>query len=247
MLLMNRFKRHRFASSSPLLSFMPRRPLLIAASQHAVRWCCRMVLTLAYRVRVHGLDNYPQHDGFLICANHQSYLDPVVMGVVCPRPINYLGRQSLFRFRLLGWFLKWNDTIPIDRDGSGIGGLKETLRRLKRRESVLIFPEGTRSPDGELQSIKPGFITIARRAQVDLLPVAIDGAYQAMPRSRWWPSLGSIVAVIGEPIQYADYAQLSDDQLMALLESRLQAAFRQARQRRRHAQVAHDSSRRTTM
>jgi 1-acyl-sn-glycerol-3-phosphate acyltransferase len=211
---------------------MSRRPFFVALAQSGTRWFFRVLLLLMYRVRVYGLKNYPAEDGFLICANHQSHLDPIVMGVICPRPINYLARQTLFRFKSLSWFLSWNDAIPIDLEGTGLAGLKETLRRLKRRETVLIFPEGTRSPDGKLQPIKLGFAAVGRRAKSDLLPIAFAGAFEAMPRTAWFPVPGSIQAVIGEPISYSEYQALTDEALGQLLDLRMQECFAAAKHRR---------------
>ena len=158
----------------------PRRPIHIAFGQGCVRWFFRILLTLMYRIRVHGLENYPKHDGLLVCSNHQSFLDPLILGVVCPRPVNYLGRKTLFKFPPLGWFLKWNDTIAIDREASGIGGLKETLRRIKRGETVVMFPEGTRCSDGEFHKLMLGFCAISRRSKATLMPIGFDGAFQAL-------------------------------------------------------------------
>jgi 1-acyl-sn-glycerol-3-phosphate acyltransferase len=198
-----------------------------------------MVFLVGYRIRVHRLKNYPDQDGFLICANHQSFLDPMVVGVLCPRPINYLGRKSLFKVKAIRWFLELNDTIPLDQS-AGLSGLKETMRRLKRKESVLIFPEGTRSPDGEMKSLKLGFCSIARRTKSPLLPFCFDGPYQAFPRSSKIPRLGKIEAVVGELIPYEDYAELSDQQMALLLESRMRECFDEARKRRAGEKVFDD-------
>jgi 1-acyl-sn-glycerol-3-phosphate acyltransferase len=186
---------------------------------------------LAYRIRVHGLERYPQKDGFLVCANHQSFLDPMVIGVLCPRPINYLARKGLFDVKAIRWFLVLNDGIPIDRD-SGLSGLKETMRRLKKKESVLIFPEGTRSVDGKLKKLKLGFCSIARRTKSPLLPFCFDGAHEALPRSQKFPKPGRIEAVVGELITYEDYAELSDEAMAQLLENRMRECLEEARARR---------------
>lgn len=214
-----------------------RRPPLIIIAQCIVRWFFRMLFVVVYQIRVHGLKNYPVHDGFLICANHQSFLDPIVLGVVCPRPINFLGRSNLFRFKPMGWFLKWNDTIPIDRDNNSLGGIKEALRRLKRGESVMIFPEGTRTRDGELQPIKPGFCALARRTRAPLVPICFAGAFEAMPRTRPIPIPGTIHAVIGEPIEFEQYKDLSDEETVKLLTDVMESCFQQARRYRRSASI----------
>ena len=190
-------------------------------------------MILYFRIRVHGLRHYPDKDGFLICSNHQSHLDPVILGVACPRPINTIGRKTLTRVKWFGKLLYWLDLIAIDREGSGLEGLKETLKRLKRGESVLIFPEGTRTTDGHLQPLKLGFATIARRAKVPILPVAFDGGFDAMSRSSWLIRPVNIQVVLGPPISEADYHDLSDEELAAVLSERLESCFLHARKMRK--------------
>jgi len=205
-------------------------------AQGIVRWCARISMTLAYRIRVHGLENFPDHDRLLVCANHQSFLDPVILGVVCPRPINYLGRKTLFRFAAVGWLLSWNDTIAIDRD-AGFGGMKETMRRIKRGESVLMFPEGTRSDDGELKPIKSGFCVMAKRTKATLMPVGFDGAFQAYSRKMILPRPGNIQVVIGKPIPFEEFGELSDAEVTKLLESRIRECFEAARMYWRNSRI----------
>ncbi|MCH2182115.1 MAG: 1-acyl-sn-glycerol-3-phosphate acyltransferase, partial [Mariniblastus sp.] len=113
------------------------------------QWFWQMVLLVLYQVRVHHQHRFPMKGATLLCSNHQSNLDPVVIGCVCPRRLNFLAKKDLFGFPL-GVVLRMVDAIPIDREGIGIGGMKETLRRLKKNEPVLIFPEGERSWDGDL-------------------------------------------------------------------------------------------------
>ena len=163
----------------------------------------------------------PATGGALILSNHQSNFDPVLIGLACNRRLNYLARQTLFRFPPFRWLIKSLDAIPIDREGSGLGGLKETLKRLKRQEIVLIFPEGTRTRDGNVAPLKPGFCSLARRAGVPLVPAAIDGAYDAWPRDRPLPAPSVIHIQFGEPLAPNDVAQLTDDQLVAEVQRRI--------------------------
>ena len=206
---------------------------MIVVSQRVARWFFRLLFMLFYRLRIYGMENYPVQDGFLICANHQSYLDPIIMGISCPRPFNFLARDSLFRFPPLAWFLRWNDTIPIDRDGSGVAAIKEMLRRLKRSESILMFPEGTRTSDGEMQEIKLGFLAVAKRAKAPLLPVGIEGAFQSWPREGKFPLPGHIDVVIGDVIPFQEYGSLSEQDVGELLQNRMEECFKSARQRYR--------------
>jgi 1-acyl-sn-glycerol-3-phosphate acyltransferase len=169
----------------------------------------------------------------LVCSNHQSYLDPIIVGLTVDRPINYLARKSLFHVPGISWLIRLLSSIPIDREGMGMAGLKECLRRLKQDEMVLIFPEGTRSPDGEMQPLKPGFCMLARRGKVSLLPVGIDGAHDAWPRSAKLPRFRPIHIVIGDPLPADEIRQLDDDGLVAELERRIRACHQKARSGRK--------------
>jgi len=135
----------------------------------------------------------------------------------------------LFRVPILAPLIRHLDAIPIDREGTGLAGLKETLRRLKAGELVLIFPEGTRTRDGEVAPLKPGFIAVARRSRVPLIPVGLDGAYQAWPRTALFPRAGRVAVVIGEPISADQLAAMSDDELLAELEQRILTCHASAR------------------
>ena len=147
----------------------------------------RLAAVAVFKIRCFGRELVPQSGGGLVLSNHQSNLDPVLIGLACERRLNYVARTTLFRSAAFRWMVAALDAIPIDREGGGLGGLKETLKRLKRGEMVLLFPEGTRTPDGEVHAIKPGFCAIARRAAVPLVPVALDGAFDAWPRQRRFP------------------------------------------------------------
>jgi 1-acyl-sn-glycerol-3-phosphate acyltransferase len=183
----------------------------------------RLFAVLICRIRCEGRSFVPAVGGALICANHQSYLDPMLIGLACDRRLNYLARQSLFRSSAMRWLMDWFDAIPIEREGLGLAGLKETLRRLRRGEMVLIFPEGTRTHDGTIGPLKPGFTALARRGQVPLIPVAVVGAFEAWPRTKPWPVPQPIWIQFGPPILPTEAAQLSDDQLLERLHDALLA------------------------
>jgi len=87
--------------------------------------------------------------GVLVVSNHQSHFDPPLVGIGCWRQMNFVARESLMTFRPFGWLIRSIGAIPIDRDGIGLSGIKESLKLLKRGEMVLIFPEGTRTPPGQ--------------------------------------------------------------------------------------------------
>lgn len=182
-----------------------------------------------FKVRCSGREHEPHSGGVLVLANHQSHFDPVLVGLACRRRLNYLARDTLFGFAPLRWLIQSLDAIPIDREGIGLGGLKETLKRLRREEMVLVFPEGTRTADGEVAPLKPGFCALARRAGVPLLPVGIDGAFQAWPRGSTLPRGGVIHIWLGRPLLPAEFAQLTDEQLVAAVADRLRQCHARAR------------------
>jgi len=211
---------------------MARRSLLKRLWYDSLRVICRLVGVLVFRIRCEGREQVPETGGALVLSNHQSHLDPVLVGLGCNRRLNYLARDTLFGFAPFRWLINSLDAIPIDREGLGLGGLKETLRRLKHDELVLIFPEGTRTPDGEVAPLKPGFCALAKRARVPLVPVAIDGAFDAWPRTSSLPRPAMIQIQFGEPLRPEQVSQLSDCELAAEVERRIRACHAQAREGR---------------
>ncbi|MGD9644399.1 MAG: lysophospholipid acyltransferase family protein [Pirellulales bacterium] len=194
-----------------------------------MRYFCRLIALALYRVRVAGHEQVPVVGGALVVSNHQCFLDPVLVGICFRRRMNFLARDTLFSFSPLGRLIASLDAIPIDRDGSGLSGLKETLRRLKRGELVLIFPEGTRSFDGHLLPLKPGFTTVARRSDVPIVPVAIDGGFEAWPRSRLMPWFAPVQIEIGRPITPAEMQAFDERELVEEVACRMAECFARAR------------------
>ena len=194
-----------------------------------LQWCSQLTAVVVFRYRSFGRENEPQTGGALVCSNHQSFFDPVIIGLPLRRRLNYLARDTLFRFGPFRWIIEFLDAIPIDREGMGLGGLKETLKRLKRGEMVLIFPEGTRTRDGTVSRLKPGFVALARRGRAPLLPIGIDGAFDAWPRNAKLPRPSTIRVCIGAPMSPELVKGLTDDQLIDELERRIRDCHRRAR------------------
>lgn len=193
----------------------------------------RLAGIVLFRIRWRGREHIPATGGVLVLSNHQSHFDPVLVGMAFDRRLNYVARQTLFGFAPFRWLINSLDAIPIDRDGLGMSGLKETLRRLKRGELVLLFPEGTRTRDGDVHRLKPGFNALAKRAGVPLLPVAIDGAWQAWPKARPFPRLDVIHIQIGPPILPEEIARYDERELVDEVERRIRACLDEARRLRR--------------
>lgn len=194
-----------------------------------------MLAVVVFRIRCFGREHVPPSGGGLVMSNHQSNMDPVLVGLATNRRLNYLARETLFAFAPFRWLIKSLDAIAIDREGLGLAGLKETLRRLKRGELVLIFPEGTRTRDGEIAPLKSGFCAVARRANVPLLPVAVAGAFESWPRTRLLPRRTVLRVQFGPPLWPSDIEQLDDAALVAEIERRMRACYERARESRRRA------------
>jgi 1-acyl-sn-glycerol-3-phosphate acyltransferase len=176
---------------------------------------------LAYGLRHSGRRNIPQSGPVLVVSNHQSHFDPPLVGAGCPRRMNYLARETLFDIAPLGWLIRSLDAIPIDREGLGLAGMRESLRRLKRGEMVLIFPEGTRTRDGRIAPFQPGFTALAARSGAAILPVAIEGAYAAWPRWRKLPGPGTIHVQYGLPLGPGEITGRPERELVTEVEQRV--------------------------
>jgi 1-acyl-sn-glycerol-3-phosphate acyltransferase len=177
-----------------------------------LRLIARMLCVLWFRIRVEGRHHVPSQGGGMLLSTHQSGLDPILVGLACNRNLNFLARSTLFRNPAFSFFLKILDSIEIDRERGGLSGLREMLSRLRSGKVVLLFPEGTRTQDGSIGVVKPGFFPIAKRSDVPLIPVAIVGAFECMPKGSKWIFPKPIAVVFGKPIQPEDYRNWSEEQ-----------------------------------
>lgn len=209
-----------------------KRPLWKRVGYQAIKRTFLAIAVIFFRFRWTGKKYFPNEGGALICANHQSYFDPVLVGICFHGTLNFLARKTLFDSFPFGGLIRYLDAIPIDREGMSLGGIKETLKRLKRGEMVVLFPEGTRTEDGSVQALKPGFVALARRGKVPILPAAIDGAYDAWPRSKKFPRLTKIRTVFGPQISREQIQAMSDEELIEELHRRIVALHEQARKLR---------------
>ncbi len=187
---------------------------------HIWRSALRLWFRLAHRPTFIFPERIPAKGPCLIVANHQSFYDPPLIG--CPahwRMITFLSRASLYDSKLAGGIIKKLNTVPI-RDGEGdIRAIRNILERLNKGEAVLIFPEGSRTFDGSLQPFRDGAALIIRRAKCPVIPVAVEGAFDAWPRTKGKPNFGARMMVMyGEPI---DSAQLKAGDINAVLERKI--------------------------
>lgn len=172
---------------------------------YQVCWCVlRFLFRLYFRWRVCNAEHVPRHGPVIFVANHASYLDPPVVGAACPRELSYLARKSLFRFKPFGALLRWCNAVPVERDGFGADGLKAILEKLAANWGVLMFPEGTRSPNGKLQSPQLGIGLLVVKAGVPVVPVRVFGTHKALGRGAVIPKPCRVIVKFGQPIDFAE-------------------------------------------
>jgi 1-acyl-sn-glycerol-3-phosphate acyltransferase len=186
-------------------------------------WCgyhfSHLLAQLFYGFRIIHRERMIQTGSVILAMNHQSYFDPPLAGNACDRAIYFLAKKSLLKSKIGAWLLPKLNVIPVDLEAIDRGALKTLIRVIKAGNGALVFPEGTRTPDGTLQPALPGLGLIIAKTRAPVVPMRIFGAFEA------WPiggkiCLGSkITIVVGEPIIFSEtdlegrgkdvYAQLS--------------------------------------
>jgi len=184
---------------------------------------CFYSFTTFFSLRSTGGHNVPRSGPVLILSNHQSFLDPVLAGLPVPRYIRWVARQTLHKNRFVSALISSLRAIPIDHHGFSREGLQAVLDALEEGACVGMFPEGTRTPDGEMHPFKPGMSLIVKRTKAPIIPVGIAGAYAAWPRTSklplpspiFMPATKRTIGVsVGKPIDPAKYAKASRDEML---------------------------------
>ncbi|HEX6984442.1 MAG TPA: lysophospholipid acyltransferase family protein [Planctomycetaceae bacterium] len=186
----------------------------------------RLLFAVWNGYRARGFERIAPGGGLLLI-NHQSFLDPTLVGLPLSRPVSYLARDSLFRVPVLGPFLRAVYVMPINREAAGTESIREAIRRMRHGFLVGIFPEGTRTVDGTLGEFKPGFVALVRRAGVPVYPVGIAGAFDALPKGARWLRPRPVRVVFGEPFAEEDLKGPPED-LAALARDRIAACVAEA-------------------
>ena len=168
---------------------------------YAVAWAvCSVAMRIFFGFKIHGRSNVPRSGGVILAVNHQSYLDPVVVGCGLIRPVHFMGKTGLFR-GLLGVLVRRLNSFPVERGSADRRAVKEFVRRVRAGYPVMVFPEGTRSRDGRLGRIMPGVGGIAVRAGAPVVPTYIDGSFDAWSRHRKLPRRARVSITFGRPIR----------------------------------------------
>jgi len=188
------------------------------------------IFRVFYRCRVFGFENLPKKGGYILVSSHASYMDPPILGSMTWRRLNYLARDTLFNTPFKKWVLEQCNSIPVRREQLDKSVLNVVLGKIKNGEPMVIFPEGTRSPDGEVQPCKPGVGLIISLAKVPVVPVYIKNAYRLFGKVHKGPRLTKLTVKFGEPIdmsgitgkgheRYEKMAQIIESELKKLKDS----------------------------
>jgi 1-acyl-sn-glycerol-3-phosphate acyltransferase len=207
-----------------------------------VFWSSFLGFTFGHSLRVIGRRNMPEDGPVLLMSNHQSFFDPLLLGLASRRYLSFLARDTLFRNQYLKALIESLDAIPIDNKGLGKDGLQACLNVLNRGKAVLVFPEGERTHDGEMEPFKPGISLLIKRLQCPIVPAAIVGAYDAWPRRARLPSFSplflaagkaSIAISIGKPIDSAALAGMKREEMLQTLFTAVKTEFDKAKRLKR--------------
>jgi 1-acyl-sn-glycerol-3-phosphate acyltransferase len=190
------------------------------------------IARLFFHFRVIHRDRRILKGPVILAMNHQSYLDPPLAGISSGREVYFLARKTLLDVPVLGWLLPRLNVIPVDQEGTDRSALKALIRILKAGDATVVFPEGARTLDGDLQPALPGLGFVIAKTLVPVLPMRIFGAHEAMPRGGNRLRLRPITIVIGEPIHFMEadlqprgkelYQRLSDRVMEAIAALKLE-------------------------
>lgn len=167
--------------------------------------CCNLIKLggrIFFRLRVLHRERMINHGPVILASNHESYLDPPLVGSVADRAIFFLTRKTLLAGPFFGWLLPKLNVIPVDQEGNDRSALKALIRILKAGEGTLVFPEGERTHDGRLQPALPGLGLVIAKTLAPVVPMRVFGARAAWPRGGKPVLFRPITIVVGEPIHF---------------------------------------------
>ncbi|HOL49596.1 MAG TPA: lysophospholipid acyltransferase family protein [bacterium] len=196
-----------------------------AGESNKILWMAAKILgffifKLFFHLDVYGKENIPCSGKFVIAANHASFLDPPLLGYICPKPIAYFTKQEQL-FGLFGMLITRLGAIPLSKSSMGTSDIRMALNVIMKGKGLLIFPEGTRSRSGKFLPAKPGIGFIVVRTGVPVVPVCIKGSFRAMPPGRNFIRPGKIIIRVGKPLSYnhqQTYEEVAQDVMRKIVE-----------------------------
>jgi len=163
-----------------------------------------LMMRALFRLTARGRERVPRTGAVLLVSNHSSVLDPAIVGGVAPRPICFMAKAELFEIPLFGGLIRRLNARPVRREGADASALRAALRALQDGNALLVFPEGTRGPEGELRPGKAGAGMLAVLSGAPVVPVYISGSGRAWPRGRRLPRPARVTVWFGEPLSFPE-------------------------------------------
>ena len=207
-----------------------------------LRWTIGMFAILCFGYRSKRLQPIPDSGPVLVLANHQSYLDILLIALACNRRLFFVARVGLARVRPLAWLMRVFQTVLIDNEGIGKAGLVAVEKMLTEGRAILIFPEGERTWDGKMQELKPGVTLLIRRvSNLTVVPAAMAGAFDAWPRIQQLPrptppfllrKRERIAVCVGKGISSAKLAEIPKREMLGMLHAEMSNCLKQAEELR---------------
>ena len=171
----------------------------------------KISLILWNRLEVYNSHLIPKSGGVLIVTNHASYLDPPIIGVAARyRPVHFMARDTLWKNKFAKWWLNNVGCVPVSRDTGDIAALKKSISILKNEKVLSIFPEGTRTIDGNLQDAKSGVGFIIEKSKCVVIPAYIDGSFKSFSKNCKWIKPNKIKIIFGKPINNNNFLSLGE-------------------------------------
>ncbi len=195
---------------------------------HISRFWLKLVTLLSgVRIKVEGVQNISSKGPYIFAVNHQSQFDIPALELAVPFSICWLAKKSLFKIPFFGWALNIIGCIPVERENprEGLKSLIAAIEKVKKGNSIVIFPEGTRSLDGKLLPFKSGGFIIAIKSGCPIVPVAIKGSREVLPKGRLWVSPGIIKVKIMPPIQTKNFTLKDKKYLAELVRQKIENAL----------------------
>jgi 1-acyl-sn-glycerol-3-phosphate acyltransferase len=164
-------------------------------------WSSLILRTSRVRVRVVGLERLDPSRSYVFAANHQSIYDIPIVFTSLPFQLRIVAKESLGRIPFLGWHLRWTGHLLVDRSKPGAGVVKKMARLATERHSLIVFPEGTRSVDGNVARFKGGSFVIAVDAGLPIVPISLSGSRHVMTKGRVTVRRGDVTVTVHAPIE----------------------------------------------
>ena len=165
------------------------------------RFATHVFLKIFFSLESKGADNIPRHGKFIVASNHVSYLDPMAVGSSCRRTMYYMAKEELFKNKFFAWYFNKIHVFPVRRQANDPRALREAIRKLKEGQGLLVFPEGTRSKNGQLQDGKIGISVLSYLANAPVIPCYVSGTFNIWPKGSPLRYKGKISVLFGEPIK----------------------------------------------